>query len=188
MLKRFTSLIASMIIVVGMISCEQSKGTNVKFTDKPETFENSTELVEYYKQFVTEITSQELKEVLAGYDEYYLLDVRTGKENSKSYIPGSVSIPRGVLEFRIQNESVWDDEGLYMPEKESKIIIYCKKGSRGALAAKTLQDLGYTNVVNMQGGFLQWKKDFPKEVYENVTPVSTGAAPAAASEEDSGGC
>lgn len=188
MLRRFTSLIASVILVIGMVSCEKSDGTSASIANSTKLFADSNELVEFNKQFITEITSQDLKAILDGDEEYYLLDVRTGKEFAKSYIPGSVSIPRGVLEFRIQSEAVWDDEGLYMPEKESKIIIYCKKGSRGTLAAKTLQDMGYTNVVNLTGGFIQWKGDFPAEIYENVAPVSTGAAPAGGGEEDSGGC
>jgi len=188
MLKRFTSLIAAIIIVIGMISCEKSEGTNANLSSSSKNFADSKELVEFNKQFISEVTSQDLKAILDGDDEYYLLDVRTGKEFSKSYIPGSVSVPRGVLEFRIASEDVWDDEGLYMPEKDSKIVIYCKKGSRGTLAAKSLIDMGYTNVLNLSGGFTQWKTDFPTEVYENVAPVSAGAAQAGAAEEDSGGC
>lgn len=188
MLKRFTSLVASVIIVIGLISCEKSDGANVSLKTGSKSFADTQELVEFNKQFITEISSKDLKTIMDGYDEYYLLDVRTGKEFSKSYIPGSVSVPRGVLEFRIASEPVWDDEGLYMPEKDSKIVIYCKKGSRGTLAVKALLDMGYTNVVNLAGGFTQWKTDFPSEVYENVAPVSAGAAPAGGAEEDSGGC
>ncbi|MEN8137802.1 MAG: rhodanese-like domain-containing protein [Bacteroidota bacterium] len=170
------------------MSCETPETKNTKSVSSDKIFEDCTEMVEYTKEYITEVSTKDLQSIMNGDEEYYLVDVRTGKENAKSYIPGSVSIPRGVLEFRIANEDVWDDEGIYMPEKTSNIIIYCKKGGRGALAAQSLQQLGYSNVVSLKGGFVQWKKDFPKEIYENVIPTSSGAAPAVAAEEDSGGC
>lgn len=187
MKRIFTSLLMSTVIILGMMSCETPEIGNLESASADRVFENSTEMIEFTKQYITEVSTKDLQTLMDGDDEFYLLDVRTGKENSKSYIPGAVAIPRGVLEFRIANEDVWDDEGLYMPEKDSKIVIYCKKGDRGALSAKTLKELGYTNVVNLQGGFIQWKKDFPKNIYVNVIPVSSGAAPAAV-EEDEGGC
>ena len=183
----FTSLLMSIVFLFGITSCETSAVEKSTSASNGKTFENCTELVDFTKQFITEVSTNELQTLMNGDEEYYLLDVRTGKENAKSYIPGAVSIPRGVLEFRIANEDVWDDEGLYMPEKNSRIVIYCKKGGRGTLASKALKDLGYTNVVNLKGGFLQWKKDYPKNIYVNVIPTTSGAAPVAA-EEDSGGC
>jgi len=185
MKKRFSLLLVSAVMITGIISCETSE--NVKSTSADKVFESSTEMIEYTKQYITEVSTNDLLAVTEGDEEYYLLDVRTGKENAKSYIPGSVAIPRGVLEFRITNEDFWDDEGLYMPEKDSKIIIYCKKGDRGTLSAKSLKSLGYINVTNLSGGFIQWKKDFPKNVYVNVTSTTSGADPVAA-EEDEGGC
>ena len=187
MKKKFTSLFMSIVFILGIISCGTPENGNIKSASADRVFENCTEMIEFTKQYITEVSTQDLQAIMDGDDEYYLIDVRTGKENAKSYIPGAVAIPRGVLEFRIANEDVWDDEGLYMPQKDSKIVIYCKKGGRGTLATKSLKDLGYTNVINLQGGFLQWKKDFPKNIYVNVIPVSSGAAPVAA-EEDDGGC
>jgi len=177
----------SIVFMLGIISCETSESQKLKSVSTDRVFENCTEMIEFTKQYITEISTKDLQAIMDGDDEYYLIDVRTGKENEKSYIPGAVAIPRGVIEFRIANEDVWDDEGLYMPEKKSKIVIYCKKGGRGTLAAKSLKDLGYTNVINLKGGFTQWKKDFPKNIYVNVIPVSSGGAPVAA-EEDDGGC
>ncbi len=187
MKRRFTSLLMSTVVILGMMSCETPEIGNSKSVSTDIVFENSTKMVEFTKQYITEVSTNDLQAIMDGDDEYYLIDVRTGKENAKSYIPGAIAIPRGVLEFKISNEDVWDDEGLYMPEKDSKIVIYCKRGGRGALATKSLKDLGYTNVTSLQGGFLQWKKDFPKNIYVNVIPVSSGAAPVAA-EEDEGGC
>lgn len=187
MIKQVKSLFMSIVLILGMISCETPETVNSKSVNSDKVFDNSAEMVEFTKQYITEVSTKELQAIMDGDEEYYLIDVRTGKENAKSYIPGSIAIPRGVLEFRIANENVWDDEGMYMPQKESKIIIYCKKGDRGTLSVKSLQQLGYTNVVNLKGGFTQWKKDYPKNIYVNVIPVSSGSAPAAV-EEDEGGC
>ncbi len=183
----FTLFFMSIVFTLGIMSCETPENGNIKSASADRVFVDCTEMIEFTKQYITEVSTKDLQAILDGDDEYYLIDVRTGKENAKSYIPGAVAIPRGVLEFRIANEDVWDDEGLYMPEKDSKIVIYCKKGGRGTLAAKSLKDLGYTNVVNLQGGFTQWKKDFPKNIYVNVVPTTSGAAPVAV-EEDEGGC
>lgn len=187
MKRRFTSLLMSTVIILGMMSCETSENVNSKSAFADKVFADRTEMIEFTKQYITEVSTKELQSIMEGDEEYYLIDVRTGKETAKSYIPGAIKIPRGVLEFRIANEDVWDDEGMYMPEKESKIVIYCKRGDRGTLATKSLKDLGYTNVINLKDGFIKWKKDFPKNIYVNVVPTTSGAAPVAV-EEDEGGC
>jgi len=68
-----------------------------------------------------------------------LIDVREPNEFNAGYIPGSVNIPRGVLEFNIDNEAFWDAAFLYLPEKEEEIIVYCKKGKRGMLAGENFK-------------------------------------------------
>src|SRR3954469_21186470 len=65
-------------------------------------------------------------------------------------IPGSVFIPRGHLESQAENK---------LPDRDAPIVIYCAGGNRSAFAAKTLQDLGYTDVVSMAGGFGRWKNE-----------------------------
>ena len=77
------------------------------------------------------------------------LDCRTKKEFKMGHVPGAVHIPRGMLEFKI---------GKKIPDKNSDIIMYCKKGGRGCLATCTLCKMGYTNVKNMDGGWLAWEK------------------------------
>src|SRR6202795_4926151 len=78
------------------------------------------------------------------------LDVRELDEFEQGMIPGSIFIPRGHLEAQAENK---------LPDKDAPIVIYCAGGNRSAFAAKTLEELGYTNVVSMAGGFGRWKNE-----------------------------
>jgi molybdopterin/thiamine biosynthesis adenylyltransferase/rhodanese-related sulfurtransferase len=78
------------------------------------------------------------------------LDVRELDEFEQGMIPGSVFIPRGHLESQAEHK---------LPDKDAPIVIYCAAGNRSAFAAKSLQDLGYSNVVSMTGGFGRWKNE-----------------------------
>src|SRR6478752_1269496 len=78
------------------------------------------------------------------------LDVREMDEFEQGMIPGSVFIPRGHLESQAENK---------LPDRDAPIVIYCAGGNRSAFAAKTLQDLGYSDVVSMTGGFGRWKNE-----------------------------
>jgi molybdopterin/thiamine biosynthesis adenylyltransferase/rhodanese-related sulfurtransferase len=78
-----------------------------------------------------------------------LIDVREKDEWSEGFIPGARWIPRGFLELRIEDQ---------IPELSSEIVLYCAGGNRSALAARSLAELGYTNVKSMAGGFSAWKR------------------------------
>ncbi|MDQ1479491.1 MAG: sulfur-carrier protein adenylyltransferase/sulfurtransferase, partial [Actinomycetota bacterium] len=78
------------------------------------------------------------------------LDVREMDEFEQGMIPGSVFIPRGHLEAQAENK---------LPDRDAPIVIYCAGGNRSAFAAKTLEDLGYSDVVSMTGGFGRWKNE-----------------------------
>jgi molybdopterin/thiamine biosynthesis adenylyltransferase/rhodanese-related sulfurtransferase len=78
-----------------------------------------------------------------------LVDIREKDEWMEGYIPGAQWIPRGYLEQRIEDQ---------VPQKDAPLILYCAGGTRSALAAKTLIDMGYTNVESMAGGFSAWKR------------------------------
>jgi molybdopterin/thiamine biosynthesis adenylyltransferase/rhodanese-related sulfurtransferase len=77
-----------------------------------------------------------------------LVDVREKSEWDEGHIPGAVHVPRGYLELRIENA---------VPDKSQPVVLYCAGGTRSVLAARTLQDMGYTNVKSMGGGFGSWK-------------------------------
>ena len=78
------------------------------------------------------------------------LDVREPDEFEQGTLPLSIHIPRGHLEAQIENK---------ITDKDAPIVVYCAGGVRSAFAAKTLQELGYTNVVSMAGGFGKWKDE-----------------------------
>jgi adenylyltransferase/sulfurtransferase len=77
-----------------------------------------------------------------------LVDVRELEEYSQGAISGARHIPRGYLEMRIEQE---------VPDRDQPLVIYCAAGVRSALATAALQEMGYTDVVNMAEGFNGWK-------------------------------
>jgi len=77
------------------------------------------------------------------------LDVRDDHEVEAGHLPNAVHITRGCLEFQIGDNDATRDPA-------TGIVVYCKAGGRAALAAKTLQDMGYTQVVSIQGGYDGW--------------------------------
>ena len=79
-----------------------------------------------------------------------VLDVREPDEHEQGALVGALHIPRGHLEARIEGKIV---------DKNAPVIVYCAGGVRSAFAAKTLQELGYTNVLSMAGGFGKWKDE-----------------------------
>jgi len=79
-----------------------------------------------------------------------VLDVREPDEYEQGALPNAIHIPRGQLETSIENKVV---------DHDAPIVAYCAGGTRSAFAADTLQQLGYTNVVSMIGGFNRWKDE-----------------------------
>lgn len=126
------------------------------------------EIVASAKETVKPIVVEDLMAKLENGDMILLIDVREPSEFNAGYIPGSVNVPRGVIEFKIGNEAFWDAAMLYMPEKEEEIVVYCKKGSRGILAAQTLEKLGYTNVTFIEGGWKKWELTYPSMFEKNL--------------------
>src|SRR5262245_61523532 len=90
-----------------------------------------------------------------------LIDVREKEEWDEGHLPNATFLPRGFLESRIEKA---------VPERDQPIIVYCAGGTRSAYAAKTLQDLGYKDVVSMAGGYGEWKDaGLPFVVPEKLT-------------------
>jgi len=76
------------------------------------------------------------------------VDVREKIEWDEGHIPGASHVPRGYLELRIEGA---------IPDKSERILLYCAGGTRSVLAARTLQEMGYENVLSISGGFTAWK-------------------------------
>jgi rhodanese-related sulfurtransferase len=86
-----------------------------------------------------------------------ILDVREANDHVHSRIENSINIPRGVLELEVEDT---------IPNRSKTVVVYCGGGSRSALAADVLQQMGYTDVYSLQGGYKQWKeKPFPTLEY-----------------------
>jgi rhodanese-related sulfurtransferase len=140
------------------------------------------QMVATAKQSVNPVTAEQVKDKLDNGDMILLLDVREPYEFNAGYIPGSVNIPRGTIEFKIGNEAFWDAAFLYLPEKTEEIIVYCKKGKRGTLAAETLKKLGYQNVTYIEGGWKEWEMNYPLLFEKNLDAMGHDDA------GESGGC
>jgi molybdopterin/thiamine biosynthesis adenylyltransferase/rhodanese-related sulfurtransferase len=91
-----------------------------------------------------------------------VLDVRESDEYEQGAIPGSLHIPRGHLESRIEGR---------LTDKSTPVIVLCASGFRSAFAAKTLQELGYQDVASLAGGFNRWKDEGrPWSVPKSLNP------------------
>jgi sulfur-carrier protein adenylyltransferase/sulfurtransferase len=99
------------------------------------------------RQVVPEQGPAEVKKRLDADEPIVLVDVRDPDEYRDGYIEPASNISRGFLEFRI---------GTVAADPATPIVLYCQTGLRSMLAAKQLKELGYQNVVNLQGGFQKW--------------------------------
>jgi molybdopterin/thiamine biosynthesis adenylyltransferase/rhodanese-related sulfurtransferase len=121
------------------------------------------ELLQRVRAEIDEVDATEARELLDGAEPPVLVDVRRRDEWDEGFIPGAIHIPRGSLESRIERA---------VPERERPILLYCASGERSAFAAKTLDELGYTDVASLQGGFTDWKRNgFPTEVAASLDPT-----------------
>jgi|TARA_B100001057_G_scaffold37658_1_gene34012 rhodanese-related sulfurtransferase len=80
-------------------------------------------------------------------------DIRELKRDGR--IPGALHAPRGMLEFWLDPASPYHKPEFIM---DKKLILFCASAWRSALAVKTLQDMGFENIAEMEGGFGEWKK------------------------------
>lgn len=84
-----------------------------------------------------------------------LIDVREAEElTADGRIPGSVHVPRGMLEFRADPTSPYHQEPF---DRSRRIILHCASGGRSALGAASLQAMGYSDVAHLDGGIKAWK-------------------------------
>jgi len=109
-----------------------------------------TQLLEEAMREITAISSKNLDDIIKKDEPIVILDVREKEEINLGKIKNSLFIPRGMLEFLVE---------IKIPEKTSKVIIYCAKGPRSALAGKTLKTIGYSNVSYLEGGLNEWGKN-----------------------------
>src|SRR6266542_3748007 len=122
-----------------ILTGERSEGSDSMKTLK--------EMLAEARQVIPEQGPTELKRRLDAGEPVLLVDVRDPDEYRDGFIEPATNISRGFLEFRI---------GAAAADPSTPIVLYCQTGLRSMLAAKALKELGYQNVVNLQGGFQRW--------------------------------
>lgn len=98
------------------------------------------------KSAIKEVTALEVQEQLARGETLVLVDIREQNEWNLGHAAPAIYIGRGVLESQIESR---------VP-RDTPVILYCASGNRSALAARVLEEMGYTNVASMAGGFRDW--------------------------------
>lgn len=107
------------------------------------------DLVTDAKTRIREVAVQDADAAIRDAD--VLIDVREADEFAAGHIPGAVHIPRGMLEFKLSNAPE-------LSARDLKLVLYCKTSGRAALAACSLQEMGYMNVQSISGGFDAWSE------------------------------
>ncbi len=117
------------------------------------------ELLQQVRSEIAEIDANRARELVDA-QEPVIVDVREQDEWDEGHIPGAVHIPRGHLESRIERAA---------PAPARQVLVYCSAGNRSAFAAKTLEELGYEDVLSLSGGFTDWKRNgFPLELQSGL--------------------
>jgi rhodanese-related sulfurtransferase len=104
---------------------------------------SGTEMINDAKGRIRQVTAEA---ALAEQSSAVFVDCREPNEFNLGHIPDAVFIPRGQLEQQIEARVA----------RDQRVIIYCASGNRSALAADTMQQMGYTNVASLAGGFRGW--------------------------------
>lgn len=113
------------------------------------------ELVAEAKSNINEVTIADLKAILS--QETILIDVREPAEFKEKSIDQAMNIPRGVLEMQItQHPKVASSEDPMAMLAENDIYLICRSGARSALAAESLNKMGFSNVFSVAGGMMAW--------------------------------
>ena len=121
------------------------------------------DLVAAAKTQIQELPLNQAQAVVA--EAAFLLDVREPDEYAAGHLPNAINIPRGLLEFKLA--------AMPQIEANAKVVLYCKTSGRAALAALVMQEMGYTNVCSIEGGFDCWA-DAGNAVVKPETDLSFG--------------
>ena len=106
-------------------------------------------LVEGVKTRIQETDIHEVKRRLEAGEKFYLVDVREESEWSCGHLPGAIHLSKGIIERDIEKT---------IPDPSTTIVLYCGGGFRSALVADSLRQMGYTNVLSMEGGWRGWSE------------------------------
>jgi len=104
------------------------------------------DLIEEAKQQIDEVTPEQVRAMQERNESVVYLDVREPNEWNLGRLPHAIHLPRGNLETKVEG----------MIERGQRVVIYCARGNRSALAALTMKQMGYENVASMARGFMGW--------------------------------
>src|SRR5256714_7303938 len=110
------------------------------------SFKTGEDLIDEAKRQIEEVTPEEVREMQASGEGVVYLDVREPNEWNLGHLPHAIHLSRGNLEGKV--------EGII--DRGQKVVIYCARGNRSALAALTMQQMGYENVCSMERGIQGW--------------------------------
>jgi rhodanese-related sulfurtransferase len=117
--------------------------------------EGFLKLVDQAKGRVRETTPAEVRHRQEAGDRFYFVDVREDNEWQKGHAEGAIHLGKGIIERDVETA---------IPDHQSPIVLYCGGGYRSALAADSLQQMGYSNVESMDGGWKLWlEMNYPIE-------------------------
>jgi molybdopterin/thiamine biosynthesis adenylyltransferase/rhodanese-related sulfurtransferase len=120
---------------------------------------SGAEYIKRIREQVREVDPSDVKPLVGN--GVPIIDVREAEEYAIAHLPGAKHVPRGYLESRIDAA---------VPDRKQRVILYCATGQRSALAAHTLTDLGFEDVVSMTGGITLWKdRGYDVEVPQTLT-------------------
>ena len=158
------------LIIFSIFSCKSPVSTDI--------FNNVDELAAHIKQDVNIISQKEFKKILDSGEIINLLDCREKEMYDSACIPGAVNIPRGVLEFDINNK---------IQEKRKPLYVYSDYEAKSILAACSLKLIKFSYVVVIEGDWNTWENTYPD--YIQLEP-NAGKADESSDqvEEEEGGC
>jgi rhodanese-related sulfurtransferase len=161
---RHLSLVATLALAgIAFTGCAQAPSVAVQAPPKaaaaaapaaPNYPPSVGQMVAATKKQIKTINLQQFKAAFDQKELGLIVDVRQEDEYEDGHIPGAINVPRGLIEFRI-----WKHVGF--PAKtdlNTKMTLYCLTGGRCALATKSLQDMGFTNVTSADMKFEDWEK------------------------------
>jgi molybdopterin/thiamine biosynthesis adenylyltransferase/rhodanese-related sulfurtransferase len=117
------------------------------------------ELLAQARAEIDEITTPEAHRLLEDGAPHVFVDVRPRDEWDEGHLPGALHLPRNNLESRVE---------ALVPDQTKTLVVYCASGVRSAFATKTLRELGYEHAVNLEDGFVGWKRNG----FDVITPAA----------------
>jgi rhodanese-related sulfurtransferase len=106
-------------------------------------------IVEDARSRIREISIDEVQAKLQSGEKFMLVDVREESEYAKDHLPGAIHLGKGIIERDIEER---------VPDPSTPMVLYCGGGFRSALAADNLQEMGFRNVLSMDGGIREWRE------------------------------